>query len=209
MSLGTAIFLSSVVLAITLLFAVTKDRWNWRRVSVWLIAIGVAIPLLSIGGLFVYSWYEGRPTPQAVFWDISIGATQSDVKFLKGEPVSVDEDGIWRYDVGSDFKSVYSIRFNDGHVRQVTFLSNEKLFGPYLLGITSGSSYQEIIDRLGQPSNVSVSSDDLRRWLSYPKYNVAFGLQENRVQAYAIYDTKLGPIRFKEEKAEPAVKTAK
>jgi hypothetical protein len=32
MSVGTGIFLSSVLLAIVILYGVAKDRWRWRRI---------------------------------------------------------------------------------------------------------------------------------------------------------------------------------
>jgi hypothetical protein len=37
--LGTAIFLSALVLGVVGLYAVTKDRWNWRKIAFWSLGI--------------------------------------------------------------------------------------------------------------------------------------------------------------------------
>jgi len=46
MNLGTAIFLSTALLAIVLLYGFTKDRWRWRKIIVRTLFLG----LILIGG---------------------------------------------------------------------------------------------------------------------------------------------------------------
>jgi hypothetical protein len=45
MSLGTAIFLSSLVLATVILYGMTMDRWPWRRI---VLGIGRTFALLLL-----------------------------------------------------------------------------------------------------------------------------------------------------------------
>jgi len=96
MSLGMGIFLSSLVLGPIALIIGTKDRWNWKKIISWPFAGLIVIAL----GLLIYNTIKERPKVQASFWDISLGATESDVKFLKGAPDAVskikDKD-TWEY----------------------------------------------------------------------------------------------------------------
>src|SRR5215471_21450216 len=96
MSLGTSIFLSSLVLAFVALFIATKDRWSWKKIILWPFA-GL---ILIASGSWVYSTIEARPKIQTSFWDIPLGATEGDVKFLKGAPDAMsktkDKD-TWEY----------------------------------------------------------------------------------------------------------------
>jgi hypothetical protein len=58
MSLGTAIFLSSLVLAAVILYGMTMDRWPWRRI---VLGIGRTFALLLLvtaaAGLFFETWW--------------------------------------------------------------------------------------------------------------------------------------------------------
>lgn len=82
MSLGTSIFLSSVVLAIAAIFIATKDRWNWKKLTLWSVGAGCLIALVA----YAYTSIQQRPKKETSFGDIPLGATKADVKFLKGEP---------------------------------------------------------------------------------------------------------------------------
>jgi hypothetical protein len=57
MELGTGIFLSTVVLAVLILYAITKDRWRWRRIVVCIVLILPAIlVLIGLIGGGLYFW---------------------------------------------------------------------------------------------------------------------------------------------------------
>ena len=47
---------------------------------------------------------------------------------------------------------------------------------------------------------MSISEDELSRILSYDRYNIFFGLEENKVFSFGIYNKSLGPFKFKNEK---------
>lgn len=212
MSLGDSIFLSALVLGLVGLYAVTKDRWNWKAITNWF--IGLPIAAIVIGGLLIwaYNTYEKRPVQQAEFERIRLDATPQDIKFIKGEPIAkFSSDSRWVYDAHSGSAepedAVVIVQFKEGKVRHVTYWSNERqIYTPSLLRISKGSSYEEVVDILGKPSFTASSKDGLRRLLSFERYRVFFELERGQVQSYGIFDPGQGPLKFIEEpeSAEPS-----
>jgi hypothetical protein len=200
MSLGTSIFLSAVLLSVVILFAVTKDRWNWKRILKWATATPLCLFAVVIGGMYLQDAWESRPTPQTQFDGFSLGASPGDIKLAKGEPNEIVDSERWLYYSG-DRKSGYQVNFQDNKVRYVLYASTEANYStPNLLNLTKGATRDEIKARLGEPSHVHTSSDSLRQVLSYDKYNVFFELEKHRVIAYGIYHRTFGPMQFDEEK---------
>ena len=130
MSLGTAIFLSAVLLSIVALFIATKDRWNWKKLVGWLFGVAAAVPIVAGVGFYVYSYIAELPKAQLSFCDIPLGATESDVKFLKGAPTEVQEQDHWIYKEAksrsSDDESEY--QFDLRRVRFALFCSPARVF---------------------------------------------------------------------------------
>src|SRR5262249_45980110 len=56
-----------------------------------------------------------------------------------------------------------------------------------LQGLDCTSTYQQVLDKFGQPSFVSTDKDQEMRILSYPRYNVFFGFKTARVIAFGVY----------------------
>src|SRR3989338_323971 len=179
MSLGVAIFLSSVFVGTVALFIATKDRWNWKRIFLW----PLAALILIAAGLWIYNTIEQRPKVQTTFWDIRIGATEGDVKFLKGSPsdgpinkdrdewVYVFEGSTLRERTTKEWDSIYRIRFKTGKVYLVEYrTSPNRTYGPGIQGIDIGDSLETITQKFGPPSHVSVSKDELSRVFSFNKY---------------------------------------
>ena len=121
MSIGTGIFLSAALLAIVILFAVTKDRWNWKRIARWGLLIPIALVSVLSAGIYAHTRWEKRSTPQVTFNDIKLGASPADVKFAKGEPTSMDGPDRWVYDAGTGSgernAAKYLIQFKEGRIR--------------------------------------------------------------------------------------------
>ena len=84
MSIGTGIFLSSLVIAMLLLFLRTRDRWNWKRFAIRSTAVLGAVFLVGGGLIYSYSLWQSRPKKQDEFWDVKLGDTEQDVIFKKG-----------------------------------------------------------------------------------------------------------------------------
>lgn len=216
MSVGDGIFLSAVLLSVVGLFAATKDRWNWKRIAKWGIGVPVVLVSLLAAGLWGYSTYENRSTPQTQFEGLSLSASPSDVRFLKGEPIpkhsTVDR---WVYDAHSGSSqpedAALIVQFREEKLRYVQYWANERqIVNPYLLGFTIGSNYDTVLQKLGQPSNVSTSGDGLNRLLSFEKYKTFFEFERGTVRTLGIYDPSGGPVKFPQEagQAAPAASAA-
>lgn len=203
MSLGTGILLSSFLFAILILFIITKDRWKWKKILLWIMIIIIVIPVSIFVGSMIYDKYylenhaRNSLKPVQSFEDLSIGATKNDVKFLKGEPKITNQ--LWEYSSWNPFRGGHHITIlwsNENKIREIAITFDKCLENctekHLILNIWSSHTYKDIIERLGEPSEVFSSPDDLRRHLIYKKYNVSFGLVQNEILMFSIYDPKLG-----------------
>lgn len=91
MTLGTGVFLSSALLGFILLFVVTKDRWNWRKIGIRLGILVIVIPAAIVGYLYLSddvsrTFYRLTASKQTELWGIKLGSSKADVLFLKGKP---------------------------------------------------------------------------------------------------------------------------
>jgi hypothetical protein len=103
------------------------------------------------------------------------------------------------------------VQFRDTKVRYITYWSSEdQIINPDLLGFSIGSSYNEVVKKLGQPSSISTSTDGLKRLLSFEKYQAFFEFSQGKVLSYGIYAPSTGPIKFHNEvnAASPAAKSS-
>ena len=203
MTIGTSIFFSSLALSLVILFAVTKDRWNWRKIAKWLLGAPVLILSITAISFYLYDHWEERLRPQSEFFGIHLRAVQADVKFAKGEPTVVEKDGYWAYHVGttaSKDSAQYLVLFKDARVRSILYSTDgSEIINPYLLGFSHGDEYASVLKKLGPPSFVSVSSDELSRMLSYDSLNAIFVFRASRLETYGIFDPAHGPMRFNNE----------
>jgi hypothetical protein len=102
MSIGTAIFLSGLILGLVGLYAATRDRWRWRLfVKRIALGVGVMVLLLFAGGVGFYAWNQiPWPVPQQTeYARIKVGSTPDEVNYIKGAPSSVlgdlNKDPAW------------------------------------------------------------------------------------------------------------------
>ena len=195
--------MSAIILSLVILYAVTKDRWNWKRIALW----GTLGPLAAaiLASLIVYAavTWDNRPRPVSSFYGIAVKAPEKDVRFLKGDPTRKSDDGVsWIYDIkdsvsGSDIAS-YIVRFKNGKVRYVLYAPSTGYDSSkeYLVGFSVGSGVVLVDQKLGKPSHVSQSSDGASLLQSYADYNVFFGFSKGNVDVYGIYDPETGPVIF-------------
>jgi hypothetical protein len=103
MELGTAIFLSSIIVCIVLLYGFTKDRWSWRRIVVRSL-IGILIIVAAGGALIVAAqyWDQFFPTKlarQTEYAGVRLGMSRDEVRYVKGLPTNIvtdDKEGPWQ-----------------------------------------------------------------------------------------------------------------
>jgi len=97
MNTGLAILLSSIFIGLIILYISTKDSWSWKKILIRLTISIFIITFTVIIGIIVYSEIKDRPRHAAEFWDISLGASKADVKFLKGKPKGYINQNTWIY----------------------------------------------------------------------------------------------------------------
>jgi len=85
MTIGDGIFYSSLVLSVVALYVATRERKIFFRL------FGSVVGMLVIYGGAIYylqNVYEEQPRKETSFWGIELGASKSDVTFLKGNPIT-------------------------------------------------------------------------------------------------------------------------
>lgn len=161
----------------------------------------VACLILLAGiGLYFASKIMETQNVQKSFWGLTLDSTREDIKFLKGAPTKEEKDD-WHYE--STYKEGryyfynynYDIIFEDDKIRMIATSDVDKQGG--IQGINYGDSYEKVIKKFGNPSNISRSTDELTRIFSYEKYNVFFMLEQGRVCLFGIYNPSFGPIQVK------------
>ncbi len=203
MTIGTGIFLASIVLAVTALFATTRDRWNWAK-GLKRISIGSAILVgVLVAAYFAWDQFADRPKPLEEFGGIKLGASQSDVKFLKGLPDVTCTDSatpgwsMWAYKLGTDSTSsahtYLVVRFMEpiGAWAISTFAFGQSLTdAPSLDQVNQYSSLQSINQRFGPPTSIEPSEDQLSREYLYRRFNLRVTFAQGRVTEYGIEHPK-------------------
>jgi hypothetical protein len=202
MSLGTGIFSTAVLLSIVILFVVTKDRWSWKRITIWISSIAA---LLVVIGIVIGKYSDvllDRPQPFTELGGIKLGASQADVKFMKGLPDAQCTDSeekdwtLWAYKLTTESEGTPSwlvVTFKEGiGVWTVWIRSDNQTFtnAPMLDHINKWSSIEDIEKRFGPASTVHPSEDQLSRTYAYRKYNLKVDFEKGKLQDYRIYHPK-------------------
>lgn len=198
MELGTGIFLSAIFLGTVALFIATKDRWNWKKILLRPLKVIAAFAVIGGSITYLYQQYEDRPRKLTELWGVSLNDTANDVIFKKGEPTSRVENDLWVYRPYRTIEGDYVVYFKNDRVRSIIYFG-PMYNGPYLNGVGHYDSLKELDAKLGPPSYVSRSKDELRRAYSYKEFNVVAHFEGGNMSALGIYDPAYGPFRFKEE----------
>ena len=189
MNVRAAVLLSAVFIGVVALYLETRDQWDWTKLMRRL-TLGL---MLLVGGIAGWIYWSSLPptSPVSEFWGISLGASKSDVRFLKGEPSEVVEPGTWVY--APDRSRTYHLVFGDtDEVARILVSGSGVGSGAYLLGVRTGFGTQRLVDQLGEPSRVLRLSNDLRRAYLYSHLNAVFVLEQSAVVSYGIYDVEAG-----------------
>jgi hypothetical protein len=214
MSVGTAIFFSSLVLALVGLYAATKDRWRWRAFAKHgLVAIAGLVVVAGMFGLALYAW---PLTQQTEYLHVKIGASPNEVNYIMGAPANVygemsnDPDmagwqeviEIQKIPKGKSFRDYtdWAWKRPNGHI-DITFnpektaavaiecYSSDKLGRcPAIEGIADGSSEDQVLKRFGQPDTSKITNSTKR--VTYQKLGVFFLLEQQIVYMLGVNDLK-------------------
>jgi hypothetical protein len=166
---------------------------------IWLTSVLIVL-IVIISSLIAYNktYIFRNPNLKTIteIWDIKLGTILEDVKFKKGIPESADTSNSrinWYYKTNWD--DYNRIVFHNEHVTAVIITGDNQ---PILCGQNFiGQNSQFIIDYLGKPSDVSTSSNGLKKIFSYDNYNILFYLEKDRVFGSGIYDPHYGTYKYK------------
>lgn len=182
MTLGTGVFLSAVVLGLIQLYLQTGDRWRWRRIVGVIAALAVLVPIGAVGIWWASDFEKSRPHKVTKFLNIEIGMPKEDVKFLMGKPDQMDNK-LWIY-FAKDYKPPVFVEFYAGKVDKIGTIGASDVV---LSGVRMDDDYQSVVARLGKPTVVDRSNDNLSRTLYYPSIGVAIGMSGGKVEYLAAY----------------------
>lgn len=204
----TAIVISIFVLAMVILFAVTKDRWAWKKIIKVLMILVVGCIAVLWGGLYTYSKIENRPKKQLEYLGVKLTDSMNDVKFKKGkctEPYDVKDahNTNWIYDLGNsqDIKDNFSvIMWRNNKIRAIACSSSKDrtYICSDINNLRLGDYTNVMIEKLGNDFEMAVSEDGTRRCYSYKKLNSFYMLEEDKIFTMGIYNTDFGNIKFKD-----------
>jgi len=174
------------------LYLATRDRWDWAQ----LVRRAFFALVIVIGAAWAWIYWSSLPptAPVTELWGIALGASESDVLFLKGEPDEISDPHTWVYMMSRN--RTYNVVF--GETDQVVSIrlvpGAGYSSGLPLLGVRAGFDESRLIEQLGEPARVVALADDLRRAYLYPRLNALFILERGTVVSLGIYDTAAGDL---------------
>lgn len=173
MSAGTGIFLAGLAIAFAILL-VARRHVPWKGI---LFSIGVIVATMLVIGLSVYGYdqYSNRPRPVHEYIGVALGDTIDEVRFKLGEPAkSTENAGTTELIYGDDHVSRH-VRIRGGEVVLVLACLDNVLGSlPRLSRISKYSDLKSILERFGEPSNISKSGNSTARLYNFQKYNLTF-----------------------------------
>lgn len=197
MEIGTGLFLGLSVIGVVILYIATRDRWKWRKNMLRVLLGLIAICTLIWLSFWAYNSYVQRVVPKRDYMGLSLTDTLADVKFKKGLSQHKDESS-WLY-LDRENKFETQIILRNSKVRAILYIG-ECTYCNSIFDLNIGDSYQKVVDKIGAPSHVSTSLDQLRRMASFEKTNLLFMFAEGRVTRMGVYDSTSGPLEFDRDK---------
>jgi hypothetical protein len=216
MSIGSGIFLAALVIAVVLLYGITKDRWGWRKI-VRRTAVAL-LALIALGGLTFsasYLWDRLPASIQTDYAGLRLGMDQNEVRYIKGHPPTVfgeeemegdqkwrkvvqtkdllkgervEDYAEWSYDIAG---GRLDVEFNPAKtaIIVISCYSTDRLKRcPPVVGLYDGDAEQEVVRKLGKPDKARISG--VTKSLYYSKLGLFFNLEREQVYMLGINDTR-------------------
>jgi hypothetical protein len=193
MSTGAGIFWATILILVVIgLRYITKSR-RWRLVGAivgGLIALGLAIGM----GIYFYYQYENRPTAQKGLFGIELNMSPVEVKLVLGEPLSEDNrKNSHDEEVLSYLYRTYEWSTIDRYVRFKNEFGAWDVYmicdldpGGELFNMYTFTPEEEVLEKLGQPTNESISDDGLRKFLTFASFHVAVEFEKKVVTSVCV-----------------------
>jgi hypothetical protein len=201
MSIGLGIFLSSLVFALVLLYGITRERWNWRRITrsvfVSTLILGGLIIFVA-GGIYVWKHFAATKLKRTEYAGLRLRMTRNEIKYVKGTPSHV-LDGVaiptgtltadkkiedfdeWAYDDG------LVLLFKQDLLAVISCQSRRHIFCPDIDGITNGDNEEKLLSVFGEPSNASI--EEFVKIMEYSNIGMILKLRERKIVEIMLYDT--------------------
>ncbi len=202
MQTGTALFFGLLLVAITILYHSTKDRWNWKKMT----KRSLLIPIGLIGlGVLIWLYFtveekiENRAKKQTGLQNVMLGDSKNDVIFKKGNPdKGSDQDSLKDLFIYPSYDNFVIVLFKEDKVSTIDYQcksdSAYKECPSYfsLNGISFKESLKDVEKRLGKPSSIKCSQEDKTfRIFSYKKYQTEYAIDKDGVFSISIFDSNL------------------
>lgn len=204
MTLGTGLFLGSLIFCLTILFLFTKDRWNWKKIVGWAIAIPLAV--ITVFVLYMQyeemKWLEKNTSPieaqqtgnQAkkinkddTFLGFKLGTSREDILFFKGKPKNEVTSNALEYDyAGNDL--VIGIRNNK--VSYIYFYGDVSAINNLGFDFSQSQKTDSIDWVVGANSEVLKSSDKLARLFLYKELDFFITFEKDKITGVGRFDSR-------------------
>lgn len=191
MEIGTAIFLSTVLISIVLLYIFSGNRNRWIRFLKWLFAIIILGLLSLVVGLYLWKLWEERRYPVTSLMNISLGDTVRDAIFKKGEPNE-------RCYVNKTTREIISLVYFDGQRRIDIFFYRGNAFEIIISGtvpfyetgarVAIGDTIDKVEKIWGNPDYIRENSPGDREF-TYEEFNLGFFSKYNKITRIEIYSS--------------------
>jgi hypothetical protein len=221
MSIGEGIFFGSLFLGIIYLFLQTRDRWNWKKISLISLSILCGIVLIILGLIFKSEFTSSvksfKPEVQSSLIGISLDDKFSDVQFriqsTKSKNQGSSKAEIW-YTLSDNINHLYAIDSDSKKVVVITVGCSDdsyrypNLYGALIHQVKCGDT-SEILQMTYGKEKARVSCyvdakdkfdsqiDYTSRVYDFIKFGTRFHLQHNKVVAVQLMsperlDNRLG-----------------
>jgi hypothetical protein len=172
---------------------------------------GMAFVAGIVGGaVWVYLEYENRPRTIESLAGLSLGMSLVDVKIKKGapdkdsEPSEIDGEFVtrWAYGGNDPYGDLFFLMFNgpDAANQKLAIICYSRGVRKLPFGIDRSSYESEVINKLGNPTRISIGKDGLSKFMSYKSLKVAFEIEKGTVAQVCISES--GRVVYLEELAD-------
>lgn len=168
-----------------------------------LLPFAIVIAVTFLGHPFL-AYYRHRFVPQIGYYDLKLGMSPAEVIYAKGNPAYVVEDSIrdhrqllikfeempagktakdyreWEFPIGGNETGSVEVIFSRETMRviQIGCYSKTAYCVP-IYGITTGSSEEQVMNKLGKPENVQLNK--VTETFDYPDLHLSLLLEKKRV----------------------------
>ena len=219
MTLGDGILWSTVIVVLAASIYQISIRNRWRTV-------GKAFGILVLAGILIGGalWgeyiYKSRPRPYAVteLGGVRLGMTPLEVRVAKGAPINkgnatldLQEDSRFRMTWAFDIVPIEELKglplltvIFDARTQndlKVSIVCERDGYRS-LLGLSSGDTEEDMVEKVGLSTNESISEDGLSKLVSFKQWKVAYEVAKGQIGHVCVSES--GKVAFADEWIESA-----